>query len=154
VNSEWVEKLGLWFSGSDSAGEIVNRHLELRVRPKPEEVSAVRQELGSLRLPAVMLDDATLLVSELLANSIKHAGLRPNEKVRVTAEWSGERLRVTVRDRPAGSPPPPLAGFVRPPSGAESGWGLYLVDRMASRWGTLEADEGAGYWFELRRHTP
>ena len=30
-------------------------------------------------------------------------------------------------------------------SGAASGWGLFLVDRLASRWGTDEA----GYWFEL-----
>jgi anti-sigma regulatory factor (Ser/Thr protein kinase) len=95
-----------------------------------------------------MLADANLLVSELLSNSIRHSGLRPDEYVRVTADWSGNTLRVTVRDRSPTSPPGPLTGSIRPSPGAESGWGLYLVDRTATRWGTIPG-EGGGYWFEL-----
>jgi hypothetical protein len=39
------------------------------------------------------------------------------------------------------------------PPGAESGWGLYLVDQIASHWETLDDEEGGGYWFELRTGT-
>jgi anti-sigma regulatory factor (Ser/Thr protein kinase) len=130
------------------------RRLDLRVRASPEEVLLVRHALGGLGLPDVMLDDATLLVSELLTNSIRHSGLRPDEEVRVTAEWSGQRLRVTVRDRPAARPAPPVAGSIRPPPGAESGWGLFLVDQIASQWGTLDDEAGGGYWFELKPMAP
>ena len=86
-----------------------------------------------------------MLVSELLGNSVKHAGLTLGDHVHVTAEWSGQRLRVAVRDRSDASVPLPVAGTIRPRPGAESGWGLFLVDRLASRWGT----DRSGYWFEL-----
>ena len=86
-----------------------------------------------------------MLVSELVGNSVKHAGLNVDDQVHVTADWSGERLRVTVHDRLRPSTPPPIAAAIRPRPGADSGWGLFIVDRIASRWGTDEA----GYWFEL-----
>ena len=86
-----------------------------------------------------------MLVSELVGNSVKHAGLSVDDHVHVTAEWSGERLRVTVHDRVRPSTPPPVAAAIRPRPGADSGWGLFIVDRVSSRWGTDEA----GYWFEL-----
>jgi hypothetical protein len=43
-----------------------------------------------------------------------------------------------------------VSGSIRPTPGAESGWGLFLVDRLASRWGTA----AGGYWFELRAEPP
>ena len=104
----------------------------------------MRRALGTLAIPADVLEDAKVLVSELVGNSVKHAGLNVDDHVHVTAEWSGERLRVTVhdRDRPW---MPPVAAAIRPRPGANSGWGLFIVDQLASRWGTDES----GYWFEL-----
>jgi hypothetical protein len=32
----------------------------------------------------------------------------------------------------------------------ENGWGLYLVDRLADRWG-VTSDVGTTVWFELDR---
>jgi len=153
VNVARLEKVGNVGGQERSRTSGWERHLELAVHATPEEVSNVRQSLGSLGLPMAVVDDAALLVSELVTNSIEHSGLRPDEHVRVTADWSGRSLRVTVRDRPAQSPAPPLAGSIRPPPGAESGWGLFLVDRIASRWGTLDDDEVGGYWFELEPDT-
>ena len=100
---------------------------------------------GCSRCPADVAEDAKVLVSELVGNSVKHAGLNVDDHVHVTAEWSGERLRVTVHDRVRPSMPPPVAAAIRPRPGADSGWGLFIVDRLASRWGTDES----GYWFEL-----
>jgi anti-sigma regulatory factor (Ser/Thr protein kinase) len=127
--------------------------LDLRVLASPKEVAGVRAALGSLEMPERMLDVAALLVTELLSNSIKHAGLGPEDEIRLTADWSGQRLRITVRDRPSSSALPPVTGSIRPPAEAESGWGLYLIDQLASRWGRLEDAAGAGFWFELEPET-
>jgi anti-sigma regulatory factor (Ser/Thr protein kinase) len=99
-------------------------------------------------LPATLIADATLLVSELVTNSIRHAGLGPDDDIRIAATWSGRVLRVIVWDRTTDIALSPVVGAFRPSPGAESGWGLFLVDRIASRWGT-SLDRRAGYWFEL-----
>jgi anti-sigma regulatory factor (Ser/Thr protein kinase) len=109
-----------------------------------------RRALSQLRLPLPLAFDAQLLVSELVSNSVRHAGLGRDDRIRVTADWSGDRLRVHVRDGSRPTRTSPVSGSIRPTPGAESGWGLYLVDRLASRWGT----RASGCWFELRRDQP
>jgi len=46
-----------------------------------------------------------------------------------------------------------IAGSIRPDPGAESGWGLFIVNQLATRWGAIH-DGGAGYWFELDASRP
>jgi anti-sigma regulatory factor (Ser/Thr protein kinase) len=108
-----------------------------------------RRALRQLDLPPALAATAALLVSELVTNSVRHARLAPNERIGFSVDWSGRRLRVHVRDRVPGSDrrgsPPASGQSIRPTPGAESGWGLYLVDRLASRWGI----DAGGYWFEL-----
>jgi anti-sigma regulatory factor (Ser/Thr protein kinase) len=109
-----------------------------------DALTDVRSAFADLPVPASVLDDARLLVSELVANSMRHARLGPNDTIRVEAEVENGRLRVDVIDGGRGGAPP-VAGGIRPSPGAESGWGLYLVETLATRWG-----HGAGrYWFEL-----
>jgi len=121
------------------------RRLDLRVPAEPPSVAWVRRSMHALAIPPGLMDDAELIVTELVGNSIKHAGLRDDDEIRISADWSGTRLRVAVRDRARPAGPAPVAGTIRPAAGAESGWGLFIVDRLASRWGTDET----GYWFEL-----
>jgi anti-sigma regulatory factor (Ser/Thr protein kinase) len=128
-----------------SPGAEPRWRLDLRVSARSGSLAEVRRSFGSLAIPPEVLDDAKVLVSELVGNSIRHSGLEADEYVQITAEWSGARLRVAVHDRPHRSTPLPVAGTIRPRPGAESGWGLFIVDRLASRWG---ADK-AGYWFEI-----
>jgi anti-sigma regulatory factor (Ser/Thr protein kinase) len=123
--------------------------LDLEVPATPGMLSSVRAALSELPLPARALVDARLLVSELVANSIRHARLGPNDTIRVTAEVEHGRLRVEVVDGGRGGTPI-LAGGIRPRPGAESGWGLYLVEIISSRWGH-DADR---YWFELEIDDP
>ena len=67
----------------------------------------------------------------------------------MTAEVSNGRLRVDVVDGGRGGTPV-LGDGIRPRPSAESGWGLYLVETLSSRWGY-----GAGrYWFELEIDDP
>ena len=126
------------------------RRLEFRLRPTRTAPSKARRALGQLQVPLPLAFDAQLLLSELVSTSLRHAGLGRDDLIRVSADWSGDRLRVHVRD---GGPPrgaSPVSGSIRPAPGAESGWGLYFVDRLASRWGTT----AGGSWFELRPDQP
>jgi serine/threonine-protein kinase RsbW len=111
----------------------------------PNVLRRVRQSLEELGLPLALLADARLLLNELVTNSIRHSGLGPEDQVRVSAVWSGTRLRVDVYDRAGARGPSPVVGSIRPPPGAQSGWGLYMVDRVATRWGAVPGR----YWFEL-----
>lgn len=96
-------------------------------------------------MPEPLLDDARLLLSELLSNSVRHAGLTPGDEIGIRADWRGDRLRIDVRDRTTGSVPSQVAGAIRPEPSSESGWGLYLVDTVATRWGSAPGR----YWFEI-----
>lgn len=126
-----------------------HRPLRLRFPARPEYVVLFRRALQGMGLPDRTLEDATLLTSELVTNSIRHAGLGADDHVDVTASWWGPVLRVVVRDSGTGYLPADIvAGSIRPSPGAQSGWGLYLVDRLASRWGT-SLGGSAGFWFEL-----
>jgi anti-sigma regulatory factor (Ser/Thr protein kinase) len=124
--------------------------LDVRLQATRTAATKARRALSQLRLPLPLAFDAQVLVSELVSNSVRHAGLGRDDLIRVTAHWSGDRLVVHVRDGGEPTRASPVSGSIRPTPGAESGWGLYLVDRLASRWGTT-AD---GYWFELRHEQP
>jgi len=120
------------------------RSLDLHVPATPKVASLVRRALSYLELPEEELAVAQLLASELVTNSIRHAGLVPTDEVRIRAIRRGDRLRVDVYDG-SRSELHPLAGAIRPAPGAQSGWGLFLVDRLSDRWGSSPGR----YWFEI-----
>lgn len=83
-----------------------------------------------------------LLVSELVTNSVRHV-VGSEQPVKLAVRIAGGKVRVEVHDGGAGFEPG------RPePRGAAGGFGLFLVERMASRWG-VETRDGTRVWFEL-----
>jgi anti-sigma regulatory factor (Ser/Thr protein kinase) len=88
------------------------------------------------------LDDAYLLVSELIANAVEH--VEQDGMIELRVDNDDERLRVEVLDPGPGFLPDPR----RPGELAESGWGLHFVSRIADRWGA-ETDGTGRVWFEL-----
>jgi serine/threonine-protein kinase RsbW len=140
--------------GQDHAAsaEGTTWRLELSVPPSLSALEEVRRSFDAFWLPPEVRDDAQLLVTELVSNSIRHAALQADQRIRIWARWSGRRLKVVVRDRDQGRPAR-VAGSIRPVPGAESGWGLFIVNQLASRWGAIH-DGGAGYWFELDASAP
>ena len=70
-----------------------------------------------------------------------HAGFFPSTIAKLT-----KRIRVEVHDSGPGFEPPEAP----PTLYRESGFGLFLVDRIADRWG-VSSDGGTTVWFELDR---
>jgi anti-sigma regulatory factor (Ser/Thr protein kinase) len=92
-----------------------------------------------------VLDDARLLVSELVANAVEH--VREDGDIEVRIRVLGNILRVEVLDPGPGFTFTPRA----PDAGHESGWGLHFTDRVAQRW-AIDTDGRNRVWFELARH--
>jgi anti-sigma regulatory factor (Ser/Thr protein kinase) len=55
----------------------------------------MRNELESV-IQAELLEQATLLVSELVTNSVRHGSLRPDQEIELIVVTSPQRLRVEV----------------------------------------------------------
>ena len=91
-----------------------------------------------------LASDAELLTSEIVSNSVRHAGLETTDLIGMDVDLTVEHMRVSVAD---GGP-----GFeIEPPRPRDTGgWGLVLVDRISSRWGIV-GDGPTIVWFELDR---
>jgi anti-sigma regulatory factor (Ser/Thr protein kinase) len=83
-----------------------------------------------------------LLVSELVTNSIRHV-TGSEQPVVLAVRIAARTVRVEVHDGGSGFKPGKPE-----PRGADGGFGLFLVERMASRWG-VDTGEGTRVWFEL-----
>ena len=97
-----------------------------------------------------VLADAQLLVSELVTNSVRHAGLAAGDCIELSLRASGMAVMVEVADRGRGfGERPHRHPLAEPGTETPSGWGLFLVEQIASSWGITEGDE-VRVWFELR----
>ena len=112
-----------------------------------------RHAVAGLRpyLDPLVAENAELLVSELVTNSVRHAGLPAEAGIEFSLRASAEVLMVEVADAGRGfEGDPPSWHAAKPGSARSSGWGLFLVDRIADRWGAVETDGETRVWFELR----
>jgi anti-sigma regulatory factor (Ser/Thr protein kinase) len=103
---------------------------------------AARHALNGLPpvVEAEQCADAQLLLSELVTNSVLHGR---GEKVVVLIDaGDGGKLRCEVVDEGGGFTPRGRADSQR-----IGGWGLDLVDQLASSWGVREGSTHV--WFEL-----
>jgi anti-sigma regulatory factor (Ser/Thr protein kinase) len=98
-------------------------------------------ELCCNRHEARVLEDAQLLVSELVGNAVRHGAPPIELEVRCAG---GDALQVRVRDAAAGGPTPRAAD-----ADAEGGRGLALVDLLSDAWGTEPEPDGKAVWFCL-----
>jgi anti-sigma regulatory factor (Ser/Thr protein kinase) len=121
--------------------------VDVRLDAAPASVARARAQLDALSgvVKDDLLEDLRLLVSEVVTNSVRHAGLRPTDKVSLHVTADGKRVRAEILDPGPGFDPPPHV----PGAGAGSGWGLFLVERVADRWGIDRVDASTRVWFEL-----
>ena len=122
--------------------------MELFLDPTPPAAGSARRALHSAAIfGAVAEPDALLLVSELVTNSIIHAGHSGSDAIRVRAASHGSTTRVEVCDRARGDTMPVMQP--EPPPFATGGRGLLLVDALSDRWGMDTCERGTCVWFEL-----
>lgn len=118
----------------------------------PSDASAprlARRFLRGARCPehhSSVLDDAELLVSELVTNAVVH-GAPPVTLAVECDTTSGMRVRVTD-----GSSRQPLPRSARPAD--VDGRGMALVDLLSAAWGAEPTERGKEVWFLLRRSPP
>jgi anti-sigma regulatory factor (Ser/Thr protein kinase) len=91
-----------------------------------------------------LMADVRLLVSELVTNSVRHADVSPPALVSLDVSLDARKIHVEVRDSGSGFEPRRR----RPGQSKAGGWGLYLVERLADRWGVMR-NTVTRVWFEI-----
>ena len=121
--------------------------IDLRLVPEPEVVTTARHALDRLAnlLSPEKLEDVRLVVSELVTNSILHAGLSPDDRISLMVRVSAGSVRGRVCD--------PGPGFEAPSEPCprpdlRGGWGLPIVETISDRWG-VERNRHTCVWFEI-----
>ena len=105
--------------------------------------AAISGMCQDLRIGGSVRQTLVLLMSEVVSNAVLHSPGPADAPITVTATVTGDAVHVSVTD--AGE------GFVpaqRDPARVEGGYGLFLLERAASRWG-IDAGRPTTVWFEL-----
>jgi two-component sensor histidine kinase len=116
---------------------------EITLAPQLESVATarrfVREALVGHHLSA-LVDDVTLVASELTTNAVKHAGT----PFTVTLTASGDAVVLTVHDGSAARP-------VRQDAGSEddAGRGVVIVDVVSRDWGVVVEGRTKTVWAEF-----
>ena len=100
---------------------------------------------GQLELGPSLCQSLILLVSEVVSNAVRHSAGDPQAAVGLVASFGERTIRVTVTDAGNGFTPRP-----RDPARTHDGYGLYLLEKVADRWG-VESRGDTKVWFELPR---
>jgi anti-sigma regulatory factor (Ser/Thr protein kinase) len=120
--------------------------LTMRLGGGTEAAATARRALSRLRsdIDPPLMETLRLLVTELVTNSVRHAeadSVLLHVLVRPSSVWT------EVTDEGPGFDP----ASTGTPRAERSGWGLFLVERLADRWGARHEDGATRVWFELRR---
>ena len=120
--------------------------LELKLRATPDAPRDARHALDRLAsdVPNAVLENVRVLVSELVTNCVRHAAIHPESWIELRIAPRESVLRVEVRDPGEGFEPAPVSMSLY----STSGWGLYLVQQIADRWG-VSVENGTKVWFEI-----
>ena len=119
---------------------------DVRVPDRADSIPAVRAFLARLLdgwgVAAEVIDDASLLTSELMSNAVKHG----SGVVNLEIEVKDGLLHVGVHDDDSGTP------VVREVStNRTEGRGMWIVQTLARDWGSesTAGESGKTVWFEL-----
>ncbi len=120
---------------------------EVRLPNRPESAATARRLAETVlrqgwAVPATTAEHAVLLVSELVGNAVRHTGAHTfGLRMHRRQGW----IRVEVRDPSRGLP-----CLLPVTEWDTSGRGLWLIDRLADRWGVDLLPRGKSTWFEMR----
>lgn len=130
--------------------DLHTRTSEMRFAPTAaapgQARAAVKDALAGQ--PRDTIDTASLLVSELVTNSLRHGHALVNPSVVLRIAQNAEVIRFEVVDWGEGFEYEPRSE----PLDHAGGWGLYLVEQLSFRWG-IESGSPNVVWFELTATT-
>jgi two-component sensor histidine kinase len=109
--------------------------------PVPESARQARRALVRGGLDPDLDHTVSLLATELVTNSVRHAAV-PGD-IRIDATFAEGFARIEVIDGGGGFDPEVRHEV--------NGFGLRLVDKLASRWGVEREPHGTRVWFEVDR---
>ncbi len=126
-----------------TAGET-ETELRLDLRCDRDAPAAAREGLRGLRQAGASAGDAALVASELVSNAVLHSGAGEDDRLTVEVAVSRDRVLISVID------PGRSGGAARPRCRTDrlGGFGLRLVEQLATRWGSDRAG-GHRVWAEL-----
>jgi anti-sigma regulatory factor (Ser/Thr protein kinase) len=121
--------------------------MELRLPAEPIAPALARAGVRGAApdLPDRTAADLALLLTEVVSNAVRHASGNPGDEILIRLYADGP-VRVEVVDRGPGFEPLAQA---TPEGPRASGWGLYLLESIASTWGVERGVTGTTVWFEL-----
>jgi anti-sigma regulatory factor (Ser/Thr protein kinase) len=116
------------------------------LEPSPDCPAEAREALSPLEdvLAERVYSDLRLLVSELVTNSVRHARLVPEDQIRLQVRVADRVLRVEVSDPGEGFG----ASIPEPSPKGLGGWGLFLTEQLADRWGVDRQSGWTTVWLE------
>ena len=116
------------------------------VLTRPEAAAEARRALVGLPLPEITRENLALLVSELVTNSVRHAGLLAGDLIGVRVNNGTSRVRLAVHDGGHGF------AFTSPDSDGPlvaGGRGLLIVAALSEDWGVDCDPGGCTVWCDL-----
>lgn len=120
-----------------------------KIEPQLEGPAQARQIIAeelATRVPATVLEDVKLMVSELVTNGIVHGSTEGDAALMLDLQVNGE-IRCRVLDHGDGF----AAGAAGARhNGSGGGWGLHVVEQLADRWGLQRSSQRTEVWFERR----
>ena len=108
----------------------------------PRTRRALVDDLTGHGLAGDLVDEAEIVVSELLGNAVRHGRALPDGTVRVQWQVKAGVIELDVTDGGGGPTPKPQ----HPAVYATSGRGLRIVRSLAHEWGVLDEDRGRTVW--------
>ena len=125
--------------------------LQMRLGSGPEAAATARSAIAELRadLDPPLVETLRLLVTELVTNSVRHTDC---ESLTLRIAIGKAAVLTEVTDDGPGFDPEKAVEAERPETHmAGTGWGLFLVQRLARNWGVKEDGSSKRVWFELGR---
>jgi anti-sigma regulatory factor (Ser/Thr protein kinase) len=146
VRAEDRPRRGARGSGRGSHGPArVELSLERSVQAPALARAAIAEQCDALGIDGSLAQSVILLVSEVVSNAVRHSSADPKQPVELIATFGEKAIRVTVTDAGSGFTPQP-----RDPARTHDGYGLYLLEKVAARWG-VESRGDTKVWFEMAR---
>jgi anti-sigma regulatory factor (Ser/Thr protein kinase) len=124
--------------------------LKMRLGSGPDAAAEARRAIARLRadLDPPLMETLRLLVTELVTNSVRHTDC---DAVTLRIAIGKSAVLTEVADDGPGFDLELFEDEHGRASDPDTGWGLFLVQRLARNWGVKEEGRSKRVWFELGR---